>query len=353
MYCPTCGQENPDDARVCRSCNSVLTRTPTEAPTIAVRTSGMAIAALVLGILSIFTLGLTGIPAIILGIISLVTIGQSGGRLTGKGFAIGGIITPVLAVPVLLMIILMPALNRVKEQSRAVLCMANLGQWGSVLSMYCEDNDGQFPSGETPQGFWWVAQLEPRYQSLKQNQQWFCPAAKKPMRDEYGNPMDSPDIFNAWGIYTRQDYGKLCADGIAGSYGINGYVLSTPPSTQPVEGARTTQNNWRTPDVTGANNIPLFIECLRFDLWPSETDAPALIERDAWTTTDHMAHACINRHEGYVNGLFMDWSARKIGLKQLWTLKWHRAYDTTGPWTLAGGAKPVSWPQWMRNFRDY
>lgn len=66
-----------------------------------------------------------------------------------------------------------------------------------------------------------------------------------------------------------------------------------------------------------------------------------------------MSRFCINRHEGTVNGAFMDWSVRKIGLKELWTLKWHYEYNTAGPYTLAGGMQPEAWPQWMRNFKDY
>jgi hypothetical protein len=49
----------------------------------------------------------------------------------------------------------------------------------------------------------------------------------------------------------------------------------------------------------------------------------------------------------------MDWSVRKVGLKELWTLKWHGQYDTDGPWTKRGGVKPEDWPQWMRRFKDY
>jgi len=37
----------------------------------------------------------------------------------------------------------------------------------------------------------------------------------------------------------------------------------------------------------------------------------------------------------------------------VWTLKWHRTFDKTGPWTKAGGVNPNDWPQWMRNFKDY
>ena len=62
---------------------------------------------------------------------------------------------------------------------------------------------------------------------------------------------------------------------------------------------------------------------------------------------------CINRHNGHVNGLFLDWSVRKIGLKELWTLKWHSDFDTSNPWTRAGGVQPEDWPEWMRNFKDY
>jgi prepilin-type processing-associated H-X9-DG protein len=62
---------------------------------------------------------------------------------------------------------------------------------------------------------------------------------------------------------------------------------------------------------------------------------------------------CLNRHDGTVNCLFWDWSVRKVGLKELWTLKWCPAWDTAGPWTKAGGVQPEDWPPWMRQFKDY
>ncbi len=66
-----------------------------------------------------------------------------------------------------------------------------------------------------------------------------------------------------------------------------------------------------------------------------------------------MKRVCINRHEGFINCLFMDWSTRKVGFKELWTLKWYRSFKTANAWTRAGGVKPSDWPQWMRAFRDY
>jgi hypothetical protein len=51
--------------------------------------------------------------------------------------------------------------------------------------------------------------------------------------------------------------------------------------------------------------------------------------------------------------LFLDYSARKVGLKELWTLKWHKGFDEAGPWTLAGGAQASDWPEWMKPLKDY
>ena len=63
---------------------------------------------------------------------------------------------------------------------------------------------------------------------------------------------------------------------------------------------------------------------------------------------------CLNRHSsGGDNKLFQDWSVRKVGLKENWTLKWHPEFDTSGPWTMAGGVQPEDWPEWMRRFKEY
>jgi len=52
----------------------------------------------------------------------------------------------VIAIISILMAILMPALQRVKEQAREMGCRANLRQYGIAQSMYLDDNDGRYPS---------------------------------------------------------------------------------------------------------------------------------------------------------------------------------------------------------------
>ncbi|MHC4323893.1 MAG: type II secretion system protein, partial [Planctomycetota bacterium] len=51
----------------------------------------------------------------------------------------------VIAIIALLMAILMPALQRVKEQARTVGCRSNLKQWTLIFSMYANDHDEKFP----------------------------------------------------------------------------------------------------------------------------------------------------------------------------------------------------------------
>jgi prepilin-type processing-associated H-X9-DG protein len=67
-----------------------------------------------------------------------------------------------------------------------------------------------------------------------------------------------------------------------------------------------------------------------------------------------MARYAINRHRGYTDVLFLDGHARKVGIKELWTLKWHRSFNTAGPWTKAGiSMRTGTWPEWIKGYPDY
>jgi hypothetical protein len=84
--------------------------TPSAAPTRNI----LALLSLIIGIVSLplafcFYIGvITGIAAAILGVIGIYQIGQSGGAQTGRGLAIGGIVTGAVSVilPVCLILIL-------------------------------------------------------------------------------------------------------------------------------------------------------------------------------------------------------------------------------------------------------
>jgi hypothetical protein len=99
---------------------------------------------------------------------------------------------------------------------------------------------------------------------------------------------------------------------------------------------------WMTSVVKNAAAVPVFFDSIFANVaMYDERKLPP--EYDAIPTRDlrpeHFSYdsLCINRHEGNINSLFMDWSVRKVGLKELWTLKWNPQYNTMGPWTKRGG----------------
>ena len=90
MQCAKCKHQNPDEAKTCQSCGCNLTNLLEVQPL--VRISQMAMASLILGILSTFTFMMTSIPSIFFGLISIRKIRNSKGALKGKNIAKAGII---------------------------------------------------------------------------------------------------------------------------------------------------------------------------------------------------------------------------------------------------------------------
>jgi len=121
------------------------------APAPAAKTSGMAIASMVLGILGFCTAGLTGLIGLPLGIVALLGINKSQGQRGGKGIAIAGI---VLSGSVLLMLpvylgLMLPALAKAKHKAQTINCVNNLKQLALGARMYANDNSDQYPPGAT------------------------------------------------------------------------------------------------------------------------------------------------------------------------------------------------------------
>jgi len=269
---------------------------------------------------------------------------------TKKGFTLIELLV-VIAIIAVLMAILMPALKRVKRQAATASCLAQLKQWSLLFAMYCDDNNGNFFSGEVngnrnnvgSGGFWRITMMP----YTKGEDMWCCPQAKKP-QSQGGIPAGNWSHV-AWEV-----------DDDVGSYGLNGWMLNIKASI--VAGNR---NNgwgrtpadwhWGTPAVASANTIPVFTGSWWVDSWPREADQPPPYEAgpDDRPNTNEMNRVCVDRHDGFVNALFCDWSARRVGLKELWTLKWSRGYKTNGMWTKAGNVSPDNWPTWMRLYKEY
>ena len=248
----------------------------------------------------------------------------------------------VIAIIALLMAILMPALQRVRKQARAIVCQSNLKQWGAILALYVEGSEGHFPH---TLGRWLIGRMlsgtmEPELKSRDIKDILCCPTAVRP-QEERQDPNDSrlyDYTFRAW----EYSYFDLT---FRGSYGFNQMLLDGRVGSSDPNHHRSTHVF----SLRSRANIPVLVDSTR----------PEGIAEHFWLpprrqgTTSMMWPFCINRHNGHVNGLFLDWSVRKIGLKELWVLKWHDEFDTAGRWTKAGGMQPDDWPEWMRSFKDY
>jgi prepilin-type N-terminal cleavage/methylation domain-containing protein len=245
----------------------------------------------------------------------------------------------VIAIISILMAILMPALSRVRNQARGVVCRSNLKQWHVIWTMYAEGNNGYFPKRGKDSGRW-IDLLYSYY--YKDPEFRVCPIAKKIAAP--GGATDSltlgGDAKTAWGVVAPSGNRPV---GTWGSYGINGWVYV--PGEDPLYG-KPSQYFWRTINTRGGSQIPLFLDCWFWCGWPDSTDTPpATDSREARLPgdTDSINRFCLNRHEQAINGVFLDGGIKKIGLKGLWRIKWSKRFDTT--------LQPA-WPQWMAQMKD-
>jgi len=113
------------------------------------KTSGLAIASLVLGILALLCLGVfTAIPAIILGIVALVKINKAAGTQTGQGLAIAGLATGgvgMIFTTAILAAMLVPAMLHGREMARRAACMDNEKHIAVAYLQYAQAHNGQAP----------------------------------------------------------------------------------------------------------------------------------------------------------------------------------------------------------------
>ena len=259
----------------------------------------------------------------------------------------------VIAIIALLMAILMPAMQRVKKQARTVACQTLLKQWGLYFKIYTDDYNGFFMEGlnGTPSGYMPDGSDDNRWcKALGAYHEWdtdiFCCAnAIRPWYNEDGTDNELAGTHlgstTAWGYYQFPGWVKP----LKGSYGINRWVNNPMPGYGPSD--KPEKNHWRTYVVKEAAYIPLFMDSQRYNAWPEQTDPPPLTDGQYWADygNEHMYRICIDRHDGFINCLFLDWSVRKVGLKELWKLKWHRDYDVN--------AMLPDWPDWMKRFKEY
>lgn len=232
----------------------------------------------------------------------------------------------------------LPALGRGRSHSQQMVCMSHLFQWGEIMSRYTMEHDGWFPPADigspNVRGAW----MEVLYDWWNEQEVLLkCPSALVP-GDEWGGPATAYVNWNLPHIAYEH-----------GSYGLNLWVLNETRTVQ----YRRPENHWRRADsITEPESVPMFLDSMWRGGGPSWDNDNAIARPEyngQWIDYPfEMMHFAIDRHAGGVNSLFVDNSVRKVSVKALWTLRWHKYYDTERAMDML----PSWWGPWLGNIDD-
>ena len=133
-----------------------------------------------------------------------------------KGFTLIELLV-VIAIIAILMAILIPSLNKVREIANRSVCSNNLRQHLIGLTMYADDHEGKLPPGAT--GWLWDMDREITTQLMKN-------IGLKPAENE--EDTIAPDVFYCPSNLTHKRSRQRCwdyhhPDGQRATYRITGY----------------------------------------------------------------------------------------------------------------------------------
>jgi prepilin-type N-terminal cleavage/methylation domain-containing protein len=264
--------------------------------------------------------------------------------MKNKGFTLIELLV-VIAVIAALLAILLPAVQRVRLQAKGAVCQANLRQCNVARWAQTADGEGIGVYRYSEETGLLFGRFGPKQNLL-------CPMATRILWEtceealaKNGEAGDRGGKLAAWG-YRWEENGE---PGVYGSYGANMWTVYYRSVHQTAEDRAVFWQPW---EADGKADVPFMLDCRWISGGPRDQDPPPP-EDDAWVPDCEMSEFCMDRHRGGISAVFCDASVRKVGLKELWTLKWHKQFNTAGPWTKAGGVTPGDWPRWMRRFKDY
>ena len=270
--------------------------------------------------------------------------------MSKKGFALIELLV-VIAIIALLLAILLPSLNKAKETAREIVCRSNLKQWGLIWKIYASENDDKLPDCT---GFGalrgdWIIALREDYPTGKIT---VCPSATKFV--DYGDPSaDHGGVFSTYRNPMADGTYEYC------SYGMNNWTYSTTHWAMDPGGE---EKIWKQFEVdVSTNTVPLFMDSAYRGSFPEYGGYDFMImpnEQLDDNGFDRVMHGirqfAMPRHRAKsatagTNAVFFDLSARHVNIKKMWTLKWHRKFNT-GEYV---NRRAAIWPgTWMDRYVD-
>jgi prepilin-type N-terminal cleavage/methylation domain-containing protein/prepilin-type processing-associated H-X9-DG protein len=278
-----------------------------------------------------------------------------------KGFTLIELLV-VIAIIALLLSILTPALNKVKEQAREITCRSNIKQLAVALEVYSVNYDNKslvsaafLPGDPTVcEPTMWFLLIAPYMGDNKYTTDptsvlegameiLWCPSTKKPV-EETGGSWGTPE--NRWRFHGAGLGGE-------GSYGLNTWIGGMDYDTQMppplgfgyINKRQVKACSFRD-TLPGRADIPVFADSvwmggIPMDVdqsklynsgWPPQNPPPYTNDPgytgDALYEDAGMRRFCIDRHSMGINVSFVDGHAQKVRLENLWSLKWNRTFQT-------------------------
>jgi len=264
-----------------------------------------------------------------------------------KGFTLIELLV-VIAIIALLLAILMPSLQKAKQIARDVVCRSNLKQWSLIWKMQTDDNNSKFPRLDPATGMHrgeWIIDLREEWQT--ESGILTCPTA--PKYKDFGHT--APHGSYTTGYVMNKD-AKTGIEEI-GSYGFNCWGYDGG-------GLGNSNNYWNTTNVRSADTVPMFLDSLYRGAFPGYGGPDSMnmsaveSEHNDWNGVfSGIRQFAMPRHgagaKAGTNVLFMDLSSRHVKIKEIWSLKWHKNFDTN-EWRSKRNA---IWPgTWMDKYSE-
>ncbi len=234
-----------------------------------------------------------------------------------KGFTLIELLV-VIAIIALLLAILTPALNKVKEIAKTIICRTNVRSLVLGFRLYAETNDGKvFGYGSEGKHNLWLLQMEDHVGDIDKVR--YCPTTK--LNPATGYSEGSAKLTWVWPFDVDEPE--------HGSYGFNGHLYFEPGRS----------SSWNDANPTNSASIPLFADCMWVDSWPSDGDTcSAGLDLNEGSMGPMMSRFLINRHGDKINVGFMDNHQESVKLEMLWSLKWSKQFQTKGVMTRTDGS---------------